>query len=370
MSRLERLRREVQLRGWDALWIAKPANRQYLTGFTGSAGWVLIPGKRVRGTRRSALLITDSRYTEQAKQESRGVRIIVSHKSPLQCLAEKLEKWGVEHLGFEDAQVTVQEWQRLLNLKKGVSGHIASGLVEKARVVKEQVEITALRRAVKIAEQAYAKVIQEIKIGMSEWEIAFRLEKAMLEAGGEAVAFPTIVASGPRSSLPHANPTRRRLKAGDLVIIDFGCKYKGYNSDLTRTVVVAKMSSRQRDMYKIVKKAQKSAQKMLISGTKTAEADKKARKIFYESGLEKYFIHSLGHGIGLEVHESPRLSLLSSACLAEGMTVTCEPGVYLPGWGGIRIEDDVLVGRESARWLSISPEELPIVGSGRPLRRI
>ncbi len=370
MSRLERLRREVQLRGWDALWIANPINRQYLTGFTGSAGWLLIPGKPVPGSRRSTRLITDGRYAEQAKQESRGVRIIVSHKSPLQCLAENLKNWGIINMGFEDAQVTVQEWQRLLKLKKGVKGCWASGLVEKARAIKDQEEITALRRAVRIAEQAYAKVIQEIKIGMCEREIAFRLEKAMLEAGGEATAFPIIVASGPRSSLPHAQPTSRRLKAGDLVIIDFGCKYKGYNSDLTRTVVVAKMSSRQREMYKIVKKAQKSAEKMLISGEKAAESDKKARKIFYKAGLEKYFIHSLGHGIGLEVHESPRLSLLSSARLAAGMTVTCEPGVYLPGWGGIRIEDDILVGRESAQGLSISPEELPIVGRGRPMQQI
>ncbi len=370
MSRLKRLRREIELRGWDALWIANPINRQYLTGFTGSAGWVLIPGKRVRGIRRSALLITDGRYAEQAKQESRGVRIIISSKSPLQCLAENLEKWGSMNVGFEDAQVTVQEWRRLRKLKKGVSGRWGSGLVEKFRLVKDQTEIIALRRAVKIAEQSYAKVIKGIKIGMREREIAFRLEKAMLEAGGEAIAFPTIVASGPRSSWPHAAPTCRRLKAGDLVIMDFGCKYKGYNSDLTRTVVVAKMSSRQREMYKIVKNAQKSAQKMLVSGKKTAESDKTARRIFLESGLEKYFSHSLGHGIGLEVHESPRLSLLSSACLVSGMTVTCEPGVYLPGWGGIRIEDDVLVGRESAQWLSISPEELPIVGREHRMRRI
>ncbi len=356
MDRLVRLRTEIRKRGWDAVWISKTINRQYLSGFTGTAGWLLIPAQG------KPVLITDGRYTEQAQQETAGFKIVISQKDPLVVLAELLEQKKIVKLGFEDSDVTVAAWKKIKSLNKKVRGFSLGYLIEQIRAVKEPDEIKSIQKAIKIAENAFNKVSSNIKPGISERSLAFDLEKYMLQGGGEGIAFPTIVAAGARSSLPHAKPTDQRLKVGDLLVMDFGCRVNGYHSDLTRTMAVGKMTERQQEMYKIVKKAQKSAQKVIYSGQKCFQSDLQARLVFKQANVEKYFIHSLGHGLGQEVHELPRLASSSKDTLLPGMIVTCEPGLYLPGWGGIRIEDDVLVEETQAKWLSQSPEELQVIG--------
>jgi Xaa-Pro aminopeptidase len=356
MNRIPMVQKLIRQKKWDGLWISGPANRRYLSGFTGSAGWLLIPAKG------KAYLITDGRYTEQASQESPDSLIMVCKSDPLACLGEQLKQKSMIRLGFEDDQIVVREWEKLKKMRRGLRGEPANGLVEKVRAVKNPEEVTAIRKAIRIAEQAYAKLLPLLKPGIREIDIAHRLEQLMAEAGSEALAFPTIVASGPRSSLPHAQPTDRKLQAGDLMVLDFGAVFQGYHSDLTRTVAIARMTPRQQEFYKIVKKAQKSAKNLLVSNQLAADSDKKCRELLQADDLEKYFVHSLGHGIGLEIHEAPRLSTLSQDRLSTNMVVTCEPGIYIPGWGGIRIEDDVLVGSGSAQWLSQSPDTLPVVG--------
>lgn len=354
--RVRQIQRKVRQHKWDMLWIIHPANRQYLTGFSGSAGWVLIPG------RGRAHLITDGRYQEQSRLECPGIDITICEQDPHECFIERLRDKRVRRLAFEDDQVSVRSWRRIQQAHKRLQGVRAEGCVQQARQCKSPQELRYLRRAIRIAEKAFAQVMPRVRAGWREIDIVLALEKAMLGAGAQGLAFPTIVASGPHAALPHARPTSRKLKPGDLVVIDFGCKYQGYHSDLTRTLAVARMTAKQQKIYKIVKKAQKSAKNELISGKIASEADKKARFIFKKAELEHFFVHSLGHGLGLEVHEAPKLSFRSREKLAAGMVVTCEPGVYIPGWGGIRIEDNVLVTPSSAQWLSQSAEELQLVG--------
>lgn len=346
----------LRQRRCQALWVAQAANRRYLTGFTGSAGWVLVPSQG------KPLLITDGRYQEQSSQECPGVEISICQGNARACLVKLLKQWGVRRLGFEDDQITVKNWRQLRRACRHMSWVEASGAVERLRQQKSPEEIQCLRRAVYLAEAAFIRVKPRIKPGITEISLAQSLERALQEVGGQGLAFPIIAASGPNAALPHAKPTARRLKPGDLVILDFGTIYKGYHSDLTRTLAIGKMTGKQKELYKLVKNAQKEAKKAIICGNFTSESDKKARKIFKNSGLEQQFVHSLGHGLGLEIHEAPRLSSLSREKLLPGMVVTCEPGLYLPGWGGIRIEDDILVTSHASQWLSRSPEELPLVG--------
>jgi len=353
---LARVRDYIRSQGWDCLWVTKAANRRYLTGFTGSAGWVLVPSSG------RPVFMTDGRYTEQARHEVRGFQILISRQDPRQQLANLLKQKGLEKLGFEDEEVSVAMWRQLKHLFPALKGHAATGAVELARAEKTVDEITKIKHAAAITTRAYQSVLKKIKPGLSERELAFELEKQMMIAGSEASAFPVIVASGPNSALPHASPSERRLRVGDLLVMDFGSRYQGYNADLTRTVVIGKASGRQKEVYKTVKNAQKAAQKDIISGQFISQCDKNARRVFKQAGWLKYFVHSLGHGIGLEVHEYPRVSYLSQEKFKTGMVVTCEPGLYFPGWGGVRIEDDVLVSETSASWLSNSAEELQIVG--------
>ncbi len=359
MERWKRISAEVSRRGWDALWVVRNANRRYLTGFTGSAGWVLVP------TSGRPVLLTDGRYSTQARQEARTWRLLVTRRDPHLHLAALLKAYRVVRLGFEDSEVSVSLWRHLKQAHPRTQGKTASGLVEKFRERKDPGEIEHLRAAVRAAETAFRAIRPRLRVGITEKSIAFELEKAIYRTGAEASAFSLIVASGPNSALPHASPTDRRLRSGDLVVLDFGCRWKGYHSDLTRTVAISRASSRQKEIYKIVKTAQENAQKQIISGQKIAECDKKARLVFGQAGFEKQFSHSLGHGIGLEIHELPRLTHITKGVFEPGMVVTCEPGLYFPGWGGVRIEDDLLLTGTRTEALSSSPPDLPIL---RPRR--
>lgn len=358
MERWHKVRAEVSRRGWDALWVVRNANRRYLTGFTGSAGWVLVP------TAGRPVLLTDGRYMTQARQEARTWRLVITRRDPHLHLASLLKTRRVSRLGFEDAEVSVSLWRHLKQALPRTRGVAASGLVERFRECKDPGEISHLRAAVRAAETAFQAIRPLLRAGISEKALAFELEKAIYRTGAEASAFSLIAASGPNAALPHASPTDRRLRKGDLVVLDFGCRWKGYHSDLTRTVAIARASSRQKEIYKTVKTAQETAQKHIISGQKIAECDKKARLVFKQAGFDKQFSHSLGHGIGLEIHELPRLTHLNRGVFQPGMVVTCEPGLYFPGWGGVRIEDDLLLTGTRTEALSTSPQDLPIIRPG------
>jgi Xaa-Pro aminopeptidase len=359
MERWVRVRAEVRKHGWDALWVTRPANRRYLTGFTGSAGWVLVPAAG------RPVLLTDGRYTIQARQQAGSLRRVITRREPHIHLAALLKTGRNYKLGFEDAEVSVSLWRLLKQALPRIKGFTASGLVERLREHKDPGEVASLRAAVRCAEAAFRSLTPKLRPGITEQALAFELEKAIHRTGAEASAFPLIVASGPNGALPHATPSDRRLRAGDLVVLDFGCRYQGYHSDLTRTVAISRATTRQKEVYKTVKNAQETAQKHIISGQKICDCDKKARLVFKKAGLDRYFSHSLGHGIGLEVHELPRLSNLNQGIFQPGMVVTCEPGLYFPGWGGVRIEDDLLLTATRTEALSSSPRDLPILRPGR-----
>ncbi|MGH7732277.1 MAG: M24 family metallopeptidase [Gemmatimonadales bacterium] len=324
-----------------ALVVQHPPNIRYLSGFTGSAGFLVIrPG--------GAVLVTDFRYAEQAPHEVGATA---------QVDIETVNLWdrvrrvlgSAEAVGFEAHITTVRDAQRL---GEGRRLTPTNGLVELLRVRKAPVEVEAIRAAAALAQEALAEVLPGVRPGETELAVAARLESALRVRGSEWHPFPTIVASGPRSALPHARSTARMLGAGEWLLIDFGAQLDGYCSDLTRTVVLGKADGRQREVYAVVEAAQRRALEGVQVGMTGREADALARDVIVQRGYGEAFGHSLGHGLGLEVHEAPRLSPTAEGVLPAGAVVTIEPGIYLPGWGGVRLEDDVLLAPDGPHCLS------------------
>lgn len=334
----------------EALYITNPENRYYLSGFTGSAGVVLV-------YRDSAVLITDFRYLEQAQQESAGLQLVELKDSYADTLAAILAKRSISTLGFEGEHLVYQQFCMLKDKLSGVDMKESGGLVEKLRLVKEDSELQNIEEAVRLADQALAKVLPMIQPGISEAQVAMQLEYAMRYQGAAGAAFKIIVASGPRSALPHGVASDRILRAGDLVTMDFGAVYHGYHSDITRTVVLGRPGLKQQEIYNLVLQAQVEATKAVRSGVRACDVDRIARDIISKAGYGACFGHGTGHGLGLHIHENPRLSLSDETPLQQGMTVTVEPGVYLPGWGGVRIEDTVMVEKDGCRILTTAPKD-------------
>lgn len=336
MQRLERLRSYLWEQGLDAFVVTAPVNRAYLTGFTGGAGLLLL-------SREGALLLTDARYVEQAKEEAPGLEVRQTGREPVQDLAAVLRSWGAVEVGFEADHLTVKRfrsWEREL---PEVQWREVGGAVERLRVIKEEGELASIREAVSIAEAALREVFSLLSAGRTESELALELEFSMRRRGATAPAFETIVASGPRGALPHGVASQRRLRRGDLVTIDCGALYRGYTSDLTRTFVLGKPDPRQREVYELVRLAQQEGIRAIRPGRTAREVDAAARRVIEEGGLGEYFGHGLGHGVGREVHEQPVVGPSSEEILQPGMVMTVEPGIYIPEWGGVRIEDMVLV---------------------------
>lgn len=336
--------------GLQALLISRPQNRRYLTGFTGSAGMALV-------TATEAYLLTDFRYIEQARVQAPHFEIVRTGLPGQDALKEKTISLGLEQLGFEQHFVTYMDYQDLYQ-RLALSLVPQEGLVEKLRAVKDEDEIAHMQKAAQIAEAAWQKILPQIKVGKSEQEIALELEIAMRRLGAEGLAFPIIAASGPRSALPHGAPTQRLLQKGDFLTLDFGAVYGGYCSDMTRTLVLGEASPKQEEIYELVLKAQLVAQEAVKPGLSGKELDDIARSIIADAGYGEYFGHGLGHGVGLEVHEAPRASRISQDLLEPGMIVTIEPGIYLPGFGGVRIEDMILVTESGHHNFNSSHKEL------------
>ena len=340
------MRKKFAAREIDAMFVTQSINRRYLSGFDGSAGFLVI-------SRKKAVLATDFRYTEQAVAEAPDFEILRIANNIADWFPGLIGEMGIKSLGFEAGDITFQ-FHRQLNdalRKKKLQVKLVpvNGLVEGVRAVKELGEIGLLKRSAAITDAAYENVVRDIKPGMTEKQVAWELEKSLRENGSQSLPFEIIVASGPRAALPHAKPTDRVIEDGDPVVIDMGAKHQGYASDLTRTICAGAADDTFKNVYNTVLKAQKTALAAISKGITGKAADGIARKVIQEAGYGEAFGHSLGHGVGLAEHELPRLSPSSEDILADAMVFTVEPGVYISGWGGVRIEDTVVMENGKAR---------------------
>lgn len=333
----------------EAIFISQPENRYYLSGFSGSAGFLLItPGSRI--------LATDFRYVEQAKKEATDFEIFQIRHDVADWFPRLVGGLNLEQLGFEAGHITFARHQRFTEAlrKGGLSLKLVplEGIVESLRLVKDNAEIELITKAVAITDQAFAHLEETIHNGMSEKEAAWEIEKFMRENGSEAVAFDAIVAAGPSSALPHAHPSEHLISPGEPIVIDIGCKYQGYSSDLTRTIYTGTATDTFKQIYDIVLRAQIRASNDIRGGMSGEEADMLARQIIGEAGYGDNFGHGMGHGLGLAIHESPRLGPNSREKLGDGMVFSIEPGIYIPGWGGVRIEDTVVMAGNKVRTIT------------------
>ena len=327
----------------DGLIFFNMNNIRYLSGFTGSDGVLII------GEKRSVLLV-DGRYITQAKLEVVDAEII-EYKDKIKAIIQTVQELTLKHTGFEAGSIVVQMYNQLIReLPDEVLVPLGNEL-KLLRACKDETEIELMKRAAEISSAAISALIPKIKSGLSEKDIALQLEIIARRSGADQLAFETIVASGENSALPHARPTDRKIRRGDFIVIDFGVKYKGYCSDETCTLGFQELTDEQKNAYSLVKKAHDQAIAAVRAGVAAADIDRCARDILGER-YEKYFSHGTGHGVGLEVHEAPRLSSDSKDILEERMVVTVEPGLYLPGRWGIRIEDTILVKKNSCEKLT------------------
>jgi Xaa-Pro aminopeptidase len=345
-TRRKALRAELKARKLDGLLITHPANWFYLTGFTGEAGALLVTGERVT-------LITDGRFTVQAAEETRGIRIELQQGGLYASVGGFLKKHGLNRMGYDASQLTVAQ---LASLRKAAGskwrGTAVSGLVEHLRMKKDAQELAVMRKAAILAGEVLETVLKLVRPGVRENEIGAEIEYQMKKRGASGASFETIVASGPRGALPHARPTAKRLRKNELVVLDLGAILGHYCSDMTRTVHLGRANKRVWGWYRSVQDALEAAVAAVKAGVSCGEVDAAAREVLKKNGLEKYFVHSTGHGLGLEVHEDPRVARGQTVRLEAGNVITIEPGIYLEGIGGIRIEDDVVVTAGSSEVLT------------------
>jgi len=351
-ARQERLIARLEERGLAALVVTGAANVRYLTGYVGSNGVaVLAPGGR--------RLVTDSRYAVSARAETRGVEVAIGKRDLLADVAAAAREVAPDGpIGVEADHVTLARHTRLAAALEGRELQATTALVEDLRVVKDAAEVAAIREAAAIADAAFAAVIGEGLVGRTERDVAFAVLRAQLEAGAEEPSFPTIVAAGPRGARPHAVPSGEPIPADTLVVIDQGAVNRGYCSDMTRTVATGDLPEELERAYAVCLRAQEAALAAVRPGIPCAELDGVARRVIDDAGLGEAFGHGVGHGVGLEIHERPTVRPEASEVLAPGMVVTIEPGIYLVGIGGVRIEDLVLVTEEGGEALSRTDKEL------------
>ena len=341
----------------DGLLVSSLPNVRYLTGFSGSSALLFV-------TPRDVLLITDFRYQTQIGEEVGDLaRITIEPQSLWTGLWQQLSQLAyVEVAGFESAHVLHRDFQRLLEAGARCQWRPTIDLVESLRERKDAGEVALIESANGIATRALERTLPQVRAGMSEMEIAGVLEKALRDEGSEGFPFPSIVASGPRSALPNARSTDRRVSAGEFLLLDFGAETGGYCADVTRTFVVGHAAPDQREVYDVVRTANENASRQVRAGMTGRDADALARDYIQQRGFGDLFGHSLGHGLGLEVHEAPRLARTADGALAEGAVVTIEPGIYRAGWGGVRIEDDVFLAADGPRILTGFTHELIELG--------
>lgn len=354
MSRIEKVQIALQERGVDALLVTNLYNLRYVANFTGTTGLAII-------TRHKAYFVTDARYTEQASKQCVGFTIVQNIGPIFHEVKKIVSDEAIQTLGFENGSMTVSEYNHLKELLS-VELVSATGLIENLREFKEETELTTIRQACEIADKGFSYILNEIQPGVTEIELANKLDFYMRSLGATSVSFDTIVASGVRSAMPHGVASMKKIEKGDFITFDFGCYYNGYVSDMTRTVSLGQPKHEQlKEIYQVVYGAQQLVNQSVKVGMKAADMDKIARDYITEHGYGEYFVHSTGHGIGLEIHEAPGINRNSDTILRAGHAITNEPGIYLAGIGGVRIEDDLFLTDKGIEVVTKSNKELIIL---------
>ena len=353
MPRIERLRALLPGERVDCLLVARVSNLRYLTGFTGSAGLLLVE-------EREATFYTDGRYTLQAAAEVKGARVVVPKHGVLDVVLRRLKKKPYRRIGFE-AGVSYLQYRKMAEELGARRLRPVTDAVERLRLVKDEREISAIRAAAELNSRVLEEVLPMIRVGMKEADMAAEIEFRMRRRGADKPAFETIVASGPHSAMPHARPSSRTFGKNEFIVLDQGAILAGYASDMTRTVHLGRAGRASRELYATVLEAHEQAKAAVHAGVSCRAVDKAARAPIQARGWSQYFPHSTGHGLGLDVHEMPRIAAREKAILPAGAVVTIEPGVYLPGTGGVRIEDLVVVRENGAETLTPSPKKFLVI---------
>ncbi|MDY6952193.1 MAG: Xaa-Pro peptidase family protein [Thermodesulfobacteriota bacterium] len=358
-NRIIRLRAKLEDHGLDTLLVLQGENRRYLSGFTGEDGQCDESAGALIITPDQQWLATDSRYETQAATEAPEFKIYCYPKGLAQALPEILKALHAERVGFESARVSYLQFQEFdQELKKqgsSVSLVPARDLVEELRITKDGKELEAMVQSLALSEAAFETILEALAPGLTEKELAWRLEKALREKGAEALAFPPIVAAGPNAALPHAIPTDRPVRENEPILFDWGSRLNGYCSDISRTIFLGEADDTFKTVYQVVRDAQSMATEAIKPGMNTERIDAIARDHIAAKGFGRYFGHGLGHGVGLAVHEKPRLSPTHPTTLQVGMVATVEPGIYIPSWGGVRLENMVVVQEQGAEVLNRIP---------------
>lgn len=356
LARQKRLAAALRDARVEALLVTHLPNIRYLCGFTGSSGTLLV----YAGERGAKLTFyTDGRYTQQAAEEVKGAKVVIANKSALAAAGEGILKARIKVLGIEAEQMPVSHFKYLSQALRGKTRLKAvAGLVEQLRAVKDPEEIEQIRASVLLAASLFQSALAAIRPGVSEAMVAGEMEHQARRAGAEKMSFDTIVASGPRSALPHGRASAAAIPANGFIILDYGVILAGYCSDMTRTVHVGPVSNTHQRMYQAVREAQLASIDAVRPGVETGEVDQRGRKLLQNAGYGTYFTHSTGHGVGLEIHELPRLAKGQTQKLVPGMVITIEPGIYLPDEGGVRIEDMVLVTESGHEVLTPTTKDL------------
>ncbi|MBI5562595.1 MAG: aminopeptidase P family protein [Deltaproteobacteria bacterium] len=344
------VREEAARRGVDGFLVTDIRNIRYLSGFTGGSAYMLVTAGR-------DWFLTDSRYGEQARDEVRAASLRI-YKKPLEAIAALVSELRLKVVGFESNNLTVDAHGRLRKVLSGVRLKPVSGFINGIRARKDRFEIEQLRASARLLSLCYETTERMLRPGVVESEVAFEAEAAARDAGAEGLAFDTIMASGWRGALPHGKASDKRVRKGELVVADMGVVFNGYNSDCTRTYCVGRAGAREREVYQVVLDAQRRAIETIRPGVPCSEVDRAARDYIAEAGYGGYFGHGTGHGVGLDIHEQPVVGPASKDALAEGMVITVEPGIYIPGWGGVRIEDMALVTKDGFEILTGTAKDL------------
>ncbi len=353
-ARVEKLRQRLSEEGLTGIYVTNLTNVRYLSGFTGSAGSCFISDKE-------AVFISDGRYDTQSRQQVQEMEIFINNDAHINTLASTGLIGKGQRIGLEGNDVSVNEGDKILESIQDCEWVTTSQIVERIAMVKDESEIRATRTAVEIADAVFQQIVPEIRPGATEKQIAAKIPYGCKILGAEAEAFEPIVASGANSALPHARPTDKEVQSGDFVVLDFGAKCGGYHSDMTRTVVVGEASEKHREVYETVLEAQRRGCETATDGIACKKVDSACRNYIDEKGYGDYFNHGTGHGLGLEIHTNPRFSQLDDDSVYENYLMTIEPGVYLPDFGGVRIEDDVLIRQDGCEILNKTPKELMVL---------
>ncbi len=352
-QRRSRLKRKLHADGPQGMLVTNPVNVTYLTGFTGDSSYLLMSRDR-------DLFLTDTRFEEQISEEAPDLEAHVrdSRVTMTDLVSKQVASLKVSSLALEATHLSFHDWKSLAKPLGKVELVATAGWIEELRAIKDRDEIASIRRAIQLAERTFDVIRTSLRAEQTERELAHAIEHQIRLFGGTECAFEPIVGVGPRAALPHAIPTNRTVGESPFTLFDWGARTEGYTSDLTRVLLTGKLTKKFETIYNTVLEAQLAAIATIRPGVATSEVDSAARSIIAKAGHEKHFGHGLGHGFGLEIHENPRMSPMSSDILKPGMVVTVEPGIYLPGWGGVRIEDDILVTKEGHEVLTSVPKIL------------